>query len=91
MKLMDTWLVFFVVFSGYLIPVDLFPHGMRAIVDWLPFRYQIGLPVELLTGAHDVAHALTLLARQWVWVAVGLGITSFLWRRGLRRFAAYGG
>jgi ABC-type uncharacterized transport system permease subunit len=23
---------------------------MRAVVDWLPFRYQIGLPVELMTG-----------------------------------------
>ena len=91
MKLMDTWLVFFFVLSGYLIPVDLFPHGVRAVVDWLPFRYQIGLPVELMTGAHGTAHALTLLGRQWRGVAIGLGTTSLLWRCGLRRFAAYGG
>jgi ABC-2 type transport system permease protein len=90
-KLMDTWLVFFFVLSGYLIPVDLFPRGVRHVVDWLPFRVQIGLPVELLTGAHDVAHALTLLGRQWMWVAIGLLVTSLLWRSGLRRFAAYGG
>jgi ABC-2 type transport system permease protein len=91
MKLMDTWLVFFFVLSGYLIPVDLFPPGVRAVVDWLPFRYQIGLPVELMTGAHGAAHALSLLGRQWLWVAIGLGTTSVLWRSGLRRFAAYGG
>jgi ABC-2 type transport system permease protein len=91
MKLMDTWLVFFFVLSGYLIPIDLFPHSVRAVIDWLPFRYQIGLPVELMTGAHDLPHALTLLARQWMWVALGLGATSVLWRSGLRRFAAYGG
>jgi ABC-2 type transport system permease protein len=91
MKLMDTWLVFFFVLSGYLIPVELFPHGVRVVVDWLPFRYQIGLPVELMTGAHGAAHALSLLARQWMWVAIGLGTTSLLWRSGLRRFAAYGG
>jgi ABC-2 type transport system permease protein len=91
MKLMDTWLVFFFVLSGYLIPVDLFPPGVRAAVDWLPFRYQIGLPVELMTGAHGTAHALSLLGRQWAWVAIGFVTTSVLWRTGLRRFAAYGG
>jgi ABC-2 type transport system permease protein len=91
MKFMDAWLVFFFVLSGYLIPVDLFPHGLRLVVDWLPFRYQIGLPVEIMTGAHDRVAALALLARQWGWVAVGLGATSFTWRRGLRQFAAYGG
>jgi ABC-2 type transport system permease protein len=91
MKLMDTWLVFFFVLSGYLIPTDLFPLRVRAVIDWLPFRYQIGLPVELMTGALAPAHALALLARQWMWVAIGLGTTSVLWRSGLRRFAAYGG
>jgi ABC-2 type transport system permease protein len=91
MKVMDLWLVFFFVLSGYLIPVDLFPGALRRVVDWLPFRYQIGLPVELVTGAHDVPGALGLLVRQWAWVGIGLGATVLLWRGGLRRFAAYGG
>ena len=51
LKLMDAWLVFYFVLSGYLVPVDLFPPALRAAVDWLPFRYQIGFPVELMTGA----------------------------------------
>ena len=91
MKLMDAWLVFFFVLSGYLIPIDLFPGGLRAIVDWLPFRYQLGLPVELMIGAHAPRAALALVARQWAWVFVGLGATAALWRRGLRQFAAHGG
>jgi ABC-2 type transport system permease protein len=91
MKLMDLWLVFFFVLSGYLLPVDLFPPGLRAVVDWLPFRYQIGLSVELMTGAHGVSEGLELLARQWMWVGIGLVATVVLWRRGVRRFEAYGG
>jgi ABC-2 type transport system permease protein len=91
MKLMDAWLVFYFVLSGYLIPIDLFPAWLQEIVDLLPFRYQIGLPVELMTGAHDHRQALILLAGQWAWVAVGLAATAALWRRGLRQFAAYGG
>jgi ABC-2 type transport system permease protein len=90
-KLMDAWLVFFFVLSGYLIPVDLFPPALRAVVDWLPFRYQIGLPVELMTGAVSSDAALPLLARQWMWVAIGAVATAALWRSGSRRFAAYGG
>lgn len=90
-KLMDAWLVFYFVLSGYLIPVDLFPHALRVVVDWLPFRYQIGLPVELMTGAHDHRTAVALLARQWAWVGVGAAVTSIAWQRGVRRFAAYGG
>lgn len=91
MKLMDAWLVFYFILSGYLVPVDLFPARLRAIVDWLPFRYQIGLPVEIMTGAHPLSRAASLVVAQWAWVAVALLAASVLWRRGLRRFAAYGG
>ncbi|HEY3176286.1 MAG TPA: ABC-2 family transporter protein [Candidatus Polarisedimenticolia bacterium] len=90
-KVMDVWLALYFVFSGYLIPVELFPPALRAIAGWLPFRYQIGLPVELITSAHDRGTALALLGGQWIWVAVMLTATILLWRRGLERFAAYGG
>jgi len=90
-KIMDVWLTLFFVFSGYLMPVELFPPALRNVLDWLPFRYQIGLPVELLTSAHGAAAAAGLIARQWCW-AVALFISaSWLWRKGLTRFAAYGG
>jgi ABC-2 type transport system permease protein len=91
MKIMDAWLVFYFVLSGYVIPIDLFPQRLQTLVDWLPFRYQIGLPVELMTGALGHQAALVLLARQWAWVGVGLAGTVAMWRRGLQKFAAYGG
>ena len=90
-KVMDAWLAGLFVFSGYTIPVDLFPAALRPIVEWMPFRYQIGLPVELLVGAHLPGEVLGLLGRQWLFVALaGLGVRA-LWRRGVGRFAAYGG
>jgi ABC-2 type transport system permease protein len=90
-KAMEAWLVGYFVLSGYMIPIDLFPAALGRVVDLLPFRYQLGLPVEIVTGAHDRAATLALLARQWTWVAVALGATALTWRRGVRRFAAYGG
>jgi ABC-2 type transport system permease protein len=90
-KAMDVWLALYFVLSGYLIPVELFPGAVRGAADWLPFRYQIGLPVELLTSAHGREAALLLLGGQWAWVAAMLAAAILLWRRGLERFAAYGG
>lgn len=90
-KVMDVYLAAFFVFSGYLFPLELFPDGVRQVAGWLPFRYQIGLPVELLTGARGVGDAAQMVLRQWAWVAALLGLALTLWNRGLRRFQAYGG
>ncbi|HXI01650.1 MAG TPA: ABC-2 family transporter protein [Candidatus Saccharimonadales bacterium] len=90
-KLMEVWMTLYFIFSGYMIPVELFPAPVRTLTDCLPFRYQIGLPVELITSAHDRAAALQMLGYQWIWVAVILALTLWIWRTGLRRFAAFGG
>lgn len=90
-KLMDVWLVLFFIFSGYMYPVELFPPALRAAAEWMPFRYQIGLPVEVMTGAHDLPTTLGLLARQWLWVFLTGLLAVALWRRGLKRFSAVGG
>ena len=90
-RIMDIWNSLFFVLSGYLLPVELFPSRFRPVIDALPFRYQIGFPVEVVTHQHDLAHALGLLGVQWSWVlALGI-VTHFSWSRGVRRFSAFGG
>jgi len=89
--LMDVWLVLFFVLSGYMFPVKVLPPWMGSLVDWLPFRYQISLPVEVMTNQRTLTETLLLLARQWTWVLLLGTLAITLWRRGLRRFAAYGG
>lgn len=88
---MDVWLVLFFILSGYMFPVAVLPEWVKGGVNWLPFRYQIGLPVEVMTGAHPLEETLGLIARQWIWVLLLGTLAVTLWRRGLRRFAAYGG
>ncbi len=90
-KLMDVWLAAFFVFSGYLFPLDLFPDWLSAAAKWLPFRYQIGLPVELMTGVHTVESAIPLLVTQWAWAAGLVVVSLTVWNRGLKRFQAFGG
>lgn len=90
-KIMDVWTAGFFVLSGYLVPIALFPDEIRWLPDWLPFRYQLGFPVEAITGALSIDEALSLLARQWGFVVALAVACAVLWRRGLRRFQAYGG
>ncbi|NUP08943.1 MAG: ABC transporter permease [Polyangiaceae bacterium] len=90
-KVLDVYLVLFFVFSGYTIPVDLFPGWLATLGEWLPFRYQIALPVQILTSAHDTEAVARELVRQWAFVVGLLVTTSVLWQRAIRRYGAFGG
>lgn len=90
-NVLTVWGILFFVFSGYLFPVELFPASWRAIVAFLPFRYQVGLGVEVTMGLHSGAELGRLLAAQWAWVLALLILSVGVFQRGLRRYAAYGG
>lgn len=91
LKIFDAWLGLNFLLSGYLMPLELFPDRMRAVLDWLPFPYLIAFPVGNVLGRVDRADALTGLAAQWAWVAVLVVALHVAWNRGVRRFQAFGG
>ena len=91
LRVIDLYQVLFFVFSGYTIPVDLFPSWLSALGDALPFRYQIALPAEAFTSAHSGDELGRLLLQQWGMVAVLLAFTLTLWRRAIKRYEAFGG
>jgi ABC-2 type transport system permease protein len=85
------WWALLSVFSGYIVPLELFPEWLSSAVQVLPFRFMVSFPVEALTGQLSPERALGLLAGQWGWVAAFWVIAAVSWRVGMRRFAAYGG
>jgi ABC-2 type transport system permease protein len=89
--LFEVWLGLFGVFSGYLVPLELFPRWLAAAARFLPFRYMLAFPVEMIVGMTPRAEALLELAVQWGFVALLALAARAAWRVGLRRFAAYGG
>ena len=40
----DLWLALYTVLSGYVVPLELFPERVRALVGVLPFRYMLAFP-----------------------------------------------
>jgi ABC-2 type transport system permease protein len=91
LSLYNLWIAAYFVFSGYLLPLELFPPRVLAVVRWMPFRYLLSFPVEIALGALSRREILLGLAAQLAWVVASALLAKVVWRDGLRRFAAYGG
>jgi ABC-2 type transport system permease protein len=90
-SLMDFWVGMYFVFSGYLMPLELFPPALHALVRFLPFPYMLSLPVQTILGQIDTMATLRGLFVQWSYVA-GFALTAWLvFRSGLRRYQVFGG
>jgi ABC-2 type transport system permease protein len=87
----EVWLGLFAVLSGYLVPLELLPRSLAAVARVLPFRYMLGFPVELLTGALPARAALGDLAVQWALALALCWMAGAVWRAGARRYQAFGG
>ena len=89
-SLHDVWFGIFSLFSGYLVPLDLFPGVIRELLYAMPFRYHMSFSIEILTGRLNLTSMAQGLVLQWIWVAVFYGVYRFVWWRGVRRFSAVG-
>jgi ABC-2 type transport system permease protein len=87
----EVWLYSFMLLSGYLVPLELFPPWLRDASSALPFRYTMAFPVEVFTGMIEGRALLRDLAVQWAYVAATFVVALLGWRAGVRRFAAFGG
>ncbi len=77
--------------SGHMFPLSLLPDSVQGVVTWLPFAYETYYPTLILLQRLDTAEAVRVLFIQAGWVAVLFVAARLAWRRGLRRYAAYGG
>lgn len=91
LSIFQLWFAAYMLLSGYLVPLSLFPPWLEQITAWLPFRFMLAFPVETLLGKHELAEVLRQFGVQLGYVAVLLLIIHFVWRAGVRRYAAFGG
>src|SRR5215470_1289387 len=80
------WIGLFAVLSGYLVPLELLPRWLSFGSEFLPFRYMLGFPVEVLIGMTDRAATLRGLEAQLTMCAALFVLVAVTWRAGLKRF-----
>jgi len=77
--------------SGHLFPLDVLSPGVKQILFLTPFPYQLYFPIQIYLGKISGAALGQGLAIQILWVLVAYGFARLMWRRGIRRYAAFGG
>ncbi|HNW36938.1 MAG TPA: ABC-2 family transporter protein [Candidatus Ozemobacteraceae bacterium] len=77
--------------GGMIVPVETSPPTVKWIAGFLPYRYSLSFPIEVLRGHLSVGEAVTGVIIATFWILLFLVAGRMMWRRGLRSYTAYGG
>jgi ABC-2 type transport system permease protein len=77
--------------SGHMFPLDVLPPVLKELLFFTPFPYQLYFPISIYMGKVTglaVWHGLLI---QFLWVIASYAGARFMWRRGVKRYSAFGG
>jgi ABC-2 type transport system permease protein len=77
--------------SGQMFPLDLLPPFWSGLLRALPFQYLAYFPASVFLGKIQGEALVQGLLLELVWAAFFILLARELYRRGLRRYSAYGG
>jgi len=77
--------------SGHLFPLDILPAPIRDALYFTPFPYQLYFPISMYLGKSTGVEIWRGLAAQLFWVAAAYLFARWMWRRGIRKYSAFGG
>jgi ABC-2 type transport system permease protein len=77
--------------SGQMFPLDLLPAWFAAALKTLPFQYMAYFPAAVFLGKIGGRELAVGLAAEAAWAVFFIVVARWLYRRGLRRYSAYGG
>jgi len=78
------------IFAGYIVPVNLLPGILEKIAYFLPFAYIIYYPVVAVQGKLEISTLISVIGIQIIWLSVLGVLFSFLWKKGLMKYADFG-
>jgi ABC-2 type transport system permease protein len=76
--------------SGQMAPLALLPPAVQTVAAFLPFRWVVAFPAELILGRLTIGEALTGLAVEAIWLGLTYVLMTYVWGEGLKRFSAVG-
>ena len=77
--------------SGHLFPLDLLPPALERVFFFTPFPSMLYTPIGIYMGKIAGADLVRGLLVQLAWVIAGYVLARFAWRRGIKKYAAFGG
>lgn len=80
-----------ILLSGGIFPLEVFGQQFMRITNFLPFKYTVNYPINVLNGKITPLETLEGMLLQCLWIGICLGLANLLWRVGGRRYVAVGG
>jgi ABC-2 type transport system permease protein len=77
-------------FSGALLPLDLFPHWLQTVTAWLPFQFTAYVPISTFLGRLTLETWFILMGKNLLWIFGFVLLSKWMWIQGLKRYEAYG-
>lgn len=78
-------------FSGFLVPISLWPRWLAQIASWLPFEGLVNLPFSIYLGKIVGTGILIAIGKQLFWTLVFIGLGRMILHRGFSRLVVQGG
>ena len=82
--------IIIITLSGGIFPLDIFGLKIHKILSFLPFKYTIYFPVQLLNNKITGFPIFIGFTTQILWVVFFIFLTNILWKIGLKKYIAVG-
>ncbi|MBI3538307.1 MAG: ABC-2 family transporter protein [Chloroflexi bacterium] len=86
----EIWYATSILLGGLVAPLDLLPAPLAAIAQYLPFRFMLSFPVEVMTGRLSATNLFQGIAINAGWIVFFFAAYKIVWRRGIKQFSAFG-
>lgn len=83
--------VVFLLLSGSLIPIEFYPDFAKRIVDILPFKQVVYVPISILIGNLKGMDAIYAIGYQLLWIGIIYVIFTFVWKKTVKKVVVQGG
>ncbi|MBI5356436.1 ABC-2 family transporter protein [Candidatus Collierbacteria bacterium] len=83
------WTIFIFI-GGLWMPVSFLPNWLKTINMFLPFRYELSFPVEIIFHKTQGPELLVSLLMAGLWSIALLMLYRFLWKKGVKAYSAFG-
>ena len=90
-KLFGTISIVLTVISGGVFPLDIFGGAIEFLVNILPFGYTTQFPVNIINGRYGWGRIGIGFVFQIGWLFFFICLGNYMWKRGVKRYAAVGG
>ncbi len=83
--------IVFIAMSGGIFPLDVFGPVVAKALAFLPFKYTVNFPVDVLSGRVAGMELLAGFGVQILWIAALAFLSMWLWKRGVNKYISAGG